>query len=372
MNSIQNGTADINRMFAESSDVEDWEQDVAVTRPALTFDGIAEFAQRYPRMRDVIIDGYLRRGETCNVIAATKIGKSWLSADLGMSVASGTPWLKKFETTQGVVIYLDFELHPETFAQRLRTIADHREHRLSDLNKTFIPLCLRGSGHDINSLERVVEQIESTGKRVSLIVLDAWYRLLPAGMSENDNAQMMSMYNRLDLYAKQLNCAFLVVHHSSKGNQGDKSVTDTGSGAGAMSRAADTHIVIRPHEEDGMSVMESVSRSFPPMPPRSMFFTWPLWHLSETAAVLASRQSPGAIRQKKTDIETKTKILTALGTKRLTMSQLRGKSGFGASRVSRGLAALIEDGSVKSARVRKKGTNKRVEVYSILEPINGG
>ena len=45
------------------------------------------------------------------------------------------------------------------------------------------------------------------------------------------------------MLAIQTGAAFVLVHHSTKGSQAEKSVTDTGSGAGAMSRAVDSHIV---------------------------------------------------------------------------------------------------------------------------------
>ena len=48
-------------------------------------------------MRPAVIDGLLRLGETANVIAAPKMGKSWLTLDLVLSVATGRRWLGKFD-----------------------------------------------------------------------------------------------------------------------------------------------------------------------------------------------------------------------------------------------------------------------------------
>lgn len=265
--------------------------------------GFGDFTRQHPRLREPIIDGLLRRGETANIIASTKVGKSWMAADLGMSVATGEKWIKQFTTTPGKVVYIDLELHPETFAGRLRQIADFREYDTERLNKSFYPICLRGTGKDILSLGEIVDALPPD---VSMIVLDAWYRLLPGGTSENDNAAMMGLYNHLDAYAKQLDCAFVVIHHSSKGDQGGKRVTDVGSGAGSISRAADTHIVIRPHEEEGLAVMEAATRSFAPMTPMSMHFTFPCWHVSQTEAVVATSKSAAAVKadqQRQEDVE---------------------------------------------------------------------
>jgi RecA-family ATPase len=67
-------------------------------------------------------------------------------------------------------------------------------------------------------------------------------------VSENDNASMAAVYNAIDRYADRLGCCFVAIHHASKGSQAEKSVTDVGAGAGSMSRAADTHLILRPHE----------------------------------------------------------------------------------------------------------------------------
>src|SRR5690606_14857306 len=64
---------------------------------------------------------------------------------------------------------------------------------------------------------------------------------------------------------------------ASKGNQSDKSVTDVGAGAGAQSRATDTHLVLRPHEEDDVVVMEGAARSWPPLEPMCLRWSVPVW-----------------------------------------------------------------------------------------------
>ena len=46
----------------------------------------------FPERRPSLIEGLLRKGETMNIIAAPKIGKSWLSLGLAFAVATGRPW----------------------------------------------------------------------------------------------------------------------------------------------------------------------------------------------------------------------------------------------------------------------------------------
>jgi len=113
-----------------------------------------------------------------------------------------------------------------------------------------------------------------------LVILDALYRFLPLDGEENSNETMTTVYNTLDLIAKRSGAGVVVVHHSSKGNQSDKSVTDVGAGGGAQSRAADTHLILRPHETDDAVVVDAAVRSFPPMAPFVIQNQRPGWALA--------------------------------------------------------------------------------------------
>jgi len=65
-------------------------------------------------------------------------------------------------------------------------------------------------------------------------------------------------------------------------------ILDVGSGAGAISRAADTHLAIRPHSEDGYVVIDAVTRSGPSPDAVSAKFDFPLWTLSDLEPELRS------------------------------------------------------------------------------------
>jgi len=124
-------------------------------------------------------------------------------------------------------------------------------------------------------MESCFEEMKGCGFKV--IVLDAWYRFMEEGADENSNADATRMYNLLDKYAHMLGCAFVCIHHTAKGNQSGKAITDVGAGAGAQSRAADSHLVIRQHEEPDCFVIDAVARSWPPPKPICMRFQFPLW-----------------------------------------------------------------------------------------------
>lgn len=285
------------------------------------------------------------------------MGKSFLAGGLAWSIATGQPWLG-FETIQGRVLIVDNELHPETLSQRLHNIACAMQID-GDHDDGIDVLPLRGIVCGVRELSKVIDAKPGI---YSLVVLDALYRMLPEGTSENDNAQMMAVYNSLDGLARKLDVAIVCVHHSSKGDQSTKSITDMGSGAGSISRAADTHLVIRPHEESGYAVLEAVTRSWVSPEPVTIQWEYPVWLASTKAAEVKAHKPASAERQARQDKEADESVKRALGSgRKLSISQLRTKTGMGPDRLARCLNRL----GATSKRVKNKNTGKVSERFEL-------
>ena len=230
-------------------------------------------------MHPPVIDGLLRIAEIMNLIAAPKMGKSWLVLYLALCIASGRAFFGR-AVLRGKVLILDNELHLPTIKSRLRFVADAMGLTVDDYADNLHIGSLRGRLADLYRLGARFQAIAPG--TYTAIIIDAWYRTLPAGTDENDNGAMANLYNVLDRHAQRLQCAFILIHHSSKGGQADKSITDTGSGAGSMARATDTHAILRQHEENGVVVFEAVVRSFPPPEPVCLRRVFPLWEVDGT------------------------------------------------------------------------------------------
>lgn len=249
-----------------------------------------DLLDQYPDLERPVFDGLLRVGETMNLIATSKARKSWLVLAMGLSVVMGRPWLGQFLTRQGRVMIIDNELSRKTIAYRLRIVMQAMQITKADLAGRLCIKSLRGQLKDLRQLADEVSKIKPG--YFDLVVLDAFYRLLPAGVDENSNSDITQLYNVIDNTMDKIGAACIVVHHSSKGNQSGKSVVDTGSGAGAMARAADTHVAMRQHEYDDVMVVESVARSWPPMKPFCIRLNHPLWEIDPLL-------DPGDLRQEK-------------------------------------------------------------------------
>ena len=161
-------------------------------------------------------------------------------------------------------------------AQKL--VADARGVEIDPTDRSVTVWPLRGELLNMGNIAASLKQREQG--EFAFLIVDAFYRTLCAKMDENSNADMAGMYNTVDRIAEKTGAAVALVHHSSKGNQSEKSVTDVGSGAGSISRAADTHLILRRHQEEGVYVVDAALRSWPPTSPFCIRWHYPLWELA--------------------------------------------------------------------------------------------
>lgn len=334
---------------------------------------LRQIVAAYPQLRPVAIHPLLRRGESMNTIAGPKVGKSWLMGGLTLSVATGGRWLDTFDCERGRVLIIDAELHPETIAHRLPMIADAMGVDSAALDNIDI-WPLRGALPDLFKLAPRLNEIEPG--RYALVILDAWYRFLPPGISENDNAAVMSLYNQIDGYASRLDAAWINVHHASKGDQTGKGVTDVGSGAGSQSRAADTHLIIRPHANEGVAVLEAVVRSFPPVEPLAIRFDFPIWSLDYDAdprdLQKPRERSVREDRDRHLNADRQAIVNVMIAADRPeTKTVIRDLARFGNPRFGYAWESLLKDGTVISADDITKKNGRTYEAFIIAENATG-
>lgn len=252
-----------------------------------------DMIDQFPNLRGVVIHGHLRAGETINIIAAPKSQKTFLSLGLAMAVATGRSWLNTFPTTKSKVLYLDFELHRETMARRLRDVAGASGIFADELHGQLAIESLRGRVTDIEGFRHYMMEVREQG--FGLIIIDAKYRLQSSTGGEdqaNNNSAETAFYNTIDHFAEMTGAAFVCVHHDSKGHQANRSISDRGAGAGSQSRAADCHMTLTPHENDGSFIIERLVRSFPPAKPFVIKWNHPRFEIDPTADPNAFRK-PG-------------------------------------------------------------------------------
>lgn len=337
---------------------------------------ICDLIADYPELKPPIIEGILREEEVCTIIASPKIGKSHMTLGLAIQIATGRPWLG-FPTRAGKVLIVDNELHRETLSKRTQLICSALELPPSDLRGRIATLPIRGQSLDMLQLSQLLKARIEPGE-YQVIIIDALYKMLERGMSENDNGDMTRLFNRLSEIATGLRAAIIVVHHTSKGDQSYKAVTDVGAGAGSIARAGDTHIAIRPHETPGLAVFEAVCRSSREPAPKSIQLAYPVWVVAD--GVEAAVRMPGK-PSKQQEEEKKAKkerelldgINELLGyipatPEPIKRSDLKNRSGFSGSVYDRILAKAE---LLKAVRIEAYTKGKRTcyNVVKLLERI---
>ncbi len=332
------------------------QQQAESDRPRVEKFCFSELAEKYPKLKPSVVHGLFRAGETVNLISVSKIGKSWLAYLLALCIIMGRLWLDTFETVSGNVLLIDLELHHETLVHRIPKVAEKLGMFPDDYGSQLDIWPLRGNLRNLYELAEDFEAIEY-GK-YQIIIIDAKYRVLPPGTSENDNANEAALYNRLDQYAAQTGAAIVLIHHSTKGSQSEKRVTDVGAGAGSQSRAADCHLILREHEEDDTVVLDAAVRSFPPVEPIVLRWEYPLWVRDEFGdpQQLKGSQNKKDEKQAQEDKEGMEQIAVVLDKDGPALaSVIRLRSGLGRTRAERLLGIMTQGGQIEATEIDYRG-----------------
>jgi hypothetical protein len=232
---------------------------------------------KYPKPRGIVVEGLIRQGDVVNLVGGPKARKSFLVMQLGLNVATGTDFLGR-RTRQGKVLLIDNELRGDDLGRRAQAMATAMGLDWHNATKNIDIKLLRGQLADLMTIKAALATVP-TGT-YQLVIFDALYKMMPKGTDENSNADVTQCYIQLDGIAEGQDCAAVCVHHTSKGAQHAKAITDMGSGAGAQSRSADVHLVLRDHEDANTVVLAAVVRSQMPVEPICIQFQYPLWRLA--------------------------------------------------------------------------------------------
>ena len=70
----------------------------------------------------VCVDGLIPPGATVILAGDAGVGKTWLTLDLALAVASGTKWLDSIQCKQGTVLIVDEENSEPFLRKRLHSL----------------------------------------------------------------------------------------------------------------------------------------------------------------------------------------------------------------------------------------------------------
>ncbi|MFN7935001.1 MAG: AAA family ATPase [Bryobacteraceae bacterium] len=163
-----------------------------------------------------LVDGLLREQSLSIVVGDSGLGKTPLLYQLGLSVALGVPFLDH-STTQGKVLYLDFENSLNDVLQISSRQAGFLGHDISNAENLY---CWNVNDSDA---EMGVKTFREVALDISpkLIIIDPITALVPK-IEEQNNAAT-STYQELRKVMKDSGCAVVMVHHLRKSGNGPDS-----------------------------------------------------------------------------------------------------------------------------------------------------
>jgi hypothetical protein len=336
----------------------------SVMRPTVPRISVRQLQEENSELHPVVIDQWLREGETGNLISGSKIGKSWLIYYILICYVTMRPIFDRFATSGGRALLIDNELHKPTLASRLKTVADAMGVRQDEYADLIDVMSLRGNLRSIFELAQELKDVPHGYYK--LIVLDAKYRALGADSDENSNRDETRFYDEEDRIADQTGAAFLNVHHSTKGLQGDKRVTDAGAGGGAQSRAADAHLVLRDHQEEGVVVLDAAVRSFKPLKPIALRWAFPLWIPDESLDTTQLKGKGGASGERQHGLNdgADAAVLDSCQAWR-SINQIADAKGMGRPRITKAVNRLLERGMLNEDTQNHEGNDCKVYRKSI-------
>lgn len=243
------------------------------TVPLLTESQPLKFSQD-PDLRRPIMHALLRAGETLSLVGPPGIGKTWLAIDLAMSVATGQNWLKTFVMGAGPVLYINGDLHRETIVDRIRQVADARDIFRCTLHERLCVEALRGRKTEEFQLQTYLDSLEQY--QFQMIVIDSL-----EGLMWRDSKSAREVLQHLESHAERLCCSFAVVQSCSGRSSSKDNLA--GEDLDSLLGVVDTHLELQPQPEPGCVRLEASTRGWPPVPPRTLRWKYPVWETDQSA-----------------------------------------------------------------------------------------
>jgi hypothetical protein len=252
---------------------------------------------------DVIVD-LLHQGSKMVLGGSSKSNKTWLQADLAVSVAAGAMWLGK-QTRKGRVLYINLELGTAFFQKRIQVVSRAKEVRIEP--GQLMVWNLRGYAADLSTLLGKI--LEAAGSdKFDLIVIDPIYKVL-GNRDENRAGDIASLLNQIERLAVQSGAAVVFGAHFSKGNQAAKESIDRIGGSGVFARDPDSILIFTKHEEDDAFTVDATLRNHPPLKPFVVRWKFPLMVVDDLLDPSKLKQIGGRTKQ-----HHKADLLALLGT----------------------------------------------------------
>jgi hypothetical protein len=203
---------------------------------------------------DYLVEGAFRRGSLTLLGGYGSSWKTWLALALVISVASGKPWLGRFDSKQGLASVLDWESGNYELRRRMQRIARGMGlGAVVGLDFCSMPDAYMGT-------EAFAKRVRKLAAKRALIAIDS-LRAASPGAEENDSSMRRGL-DQLRTIAESTGCVFLVLVHAKKTSMGPvkPDPREMLRGSSAIFDAADTVLVATSAKGKPLRVEQAKSR----------------------------------------------------------------------------------------------------------------
>ena len=171
------------------------------------------------------------------LVAAPKMGKSWMALDLCLAVASGGEWLGR-KVNQGPTLYLDLEDSANRAQARMRTLLDGFTAAPETCTFRLLAPIL---GPD---LFKILDEWVTANPGAKVVCIDTFQKIKPAtGKNETSYSADYRICAPLQSWAQQYNICVLLVHHTNK-NKGSTDIFEGINGSQGLMGSADAVLML--------------------------------------------------------------------------------------------------------------------------------
>ena len=175
------------------------------------------------------------------LVAAPKMGKSWLALDLCLSVAAGGEWLGR-KVNQGPTLYLDLEDSANRAQTRMRTLLDGFTAAPETCTFRLLAPVLGAE------LFKILDDWIAANPGAKVVCIDTFQKIKPAaGKNETAYGADYRICSPLQSWAQQHNLCVLLVHHNNK-NKGSTDIFDGVNGSQGLTGTADAVLMLTKRE----------------------------------------------------------------------------------------------------------------------------
>jgi AAA domain len=168
-----------------------------------------------------LVEEFLNAGEVGLLIGRQKEGKSTLSLQLAIDIASGTPFLDRFVTRPGTILYVDYENRFYQLQQRGSRLIGERTGMMLKI-KAYDSIADRDVGFAnpermtnqdrYTNLQKLVENV-----RPQLLIIDPLRLSLPGNLDITKDTDVVMLLDQIAQLQKLVpGMAVLLVHHVKK------------------------------------------------------------------------------------------------------------------------------------------------------------